>query len=48
MDNREGQGLSELIKDLNFNIAIIHLGTNDIGHRLSPSEIGNDVSAIDI
>jgi hypothetical protein len=43
MDGRTGVGLAEMIEGLEFDIAIIHLGTNDIGHRKSPEEIGGNV-----
>jgi hypothetical protein len=43
MDGRPGVGLDEMIEGLDFDIAIIHLGTNDIGHRKSSEEIGRNV-----
>ncbi len=43
MDGRPGVGLGEMIEGLDFDIAIIHLGTNDIGHRKSSEEIGRNV-----
>ncbi len=43
MDGRHGVGLDEMIKGLDFDIAIVHLGTNDIGHRKSAEEIGGNV-----
>lgn len=46
MDDRDGQGLSSLINDLDFNVAIIHLGTNDIGHRRSSAEIAENIGGI--